>query len=222
VFDLIYNPHRTRLLQDAQARGLYAANGLLMLVAQAARAKELFTGEPVSDEKIRAVCARIRREKLNAVLIGMPGSGKTGIGCALAKKMGREFVDIDERIVAQAGMPIPEIFEKYGEAKFRALEREVIAQHGKRRQLVIATGGGAPLFDENVRALSQNGAILRVHRDVKYLATDGRPLSKDLEQLAAAREPRYRAVAARAILNDGTIERAARDAQEGFYAIAGD
>lgn len=225
VLDMIYNPHRTRLLMDAEALGLKRENGLSMLVAQAALAKELFTGQPVPPERIEEIRAQLCREQLNLVLIGMPGSGKSAIGRALAASLCREFVDIDEQIERRAGMGIPEIFEHRGEPGFRALESELIAEGGKRRALVIATGGGAVLKPENVRALRQNGELVLVERPLDQLAMDGRPLSmgrEALQKMYAERMPVYRAASRARIQNTGTIEAAAQAALEGFYEVAGD
>ena len=78
--DMIYNPLRTSMLLEAEARGIPACNGLPMLVAQAAAAAELFTDSPVSDEKIEEVLCTLTAASSNIVLVGMPGCGKTTVG----------------------------------------------------------------------------------------------------------------------------------------------
>lgn len=151
VIDVIYNPHETALLQDAQALSIPCTGGLAMLVAQAARAAELFLGEKMPPYSMETVYKRAQAALLNVVLIGMPGSGKSAIGRVLAESMGREFIDTDALIEEQSGMNIPDIFVRYGEDAFRDIESLAIAEAGKRRSVVIATGGGAVLRKENRR-----------------------------------------------------------------------
>jgi shikimate dehydrogenase len=194
IADLIYNPDKTRLLLDAEAMGLPAAGGLTMLVAQAAAAAEIWTGENIAAEKIAAIARQIRGAARNVVLIGMPGCGKTTVGKTLAEKLRREFIDTDECIAARAGLSIPDIFATAGEARFRELEREVIAEVGKMSGKVIATGGGAVLSVENRDHLRQNSRVVYLQAPLAELATVGRPLSRDTETLArmfAVREPLY-------------------------------
>lgn len=107
VADVIYNPHRTRLIVEAQKRGCRTATGLSMLTAQAAEAIEAFIGKPVAPKSILRMTAELAREKMNLVLIGMPGCGKSTIARKLAEISGRPAVDIDQRIVERIGMPIP-------------------------------------------------------------------------------------------------------------------
>ena len=106
VVDVIYNPHRTRLIVEAQKRGCRTATGLSMLTAQAAEAIEAFIGKPVAPKSILRMTAELEREKMNLVLIGMPGCGKSTIAKKLAEISGRPAVDIDRRIVERIGMPI--------------------------------------------------------------------------------------------------------------------
>ena len=137
----------------------------------------------------------------------MPGSGKTTLGRALAEALRRPFVDCDAEIERAAGMPIPEIFRTQGEAAFRALESEIIARFGRESGQVIATGGGAPLREENAVALRQNGMVLLLWRPVELLATDGRPLSaggmEALRRMEAERAPFYDACADARVDNSG-------------------
>ena len=133
VLDVIYNPDRTALILDAEARGLPCAGGLYMLVGQAREAAELFTGHPIPESETDRIYRLLRGEALNLVLIGMPGSGKSTVGKALAKDMGRPFVDCDGEIERRAGKSIPEIFAREGEAAFRALEAKVIADVGREK-----------------------------------------------------------------------------------------
>ncbi len=197
VFDMIYNPARTKLLQDAAARGIPYRNGLLMLVSQARRAAEFFLGQGIKDSEVERITAEIAQSTQNIVLIGMPGCGKSTLGRLLAEKFGRPFVDCDSEIERLAGKPIPTIFSEDGEEAFRALETEVVAALGRESGLVIATGGGVVTRARNLPLLSQNGRILFLDTPPDSLAVEGRPLSKQKTPavLYAERLPLYRAAA---------------------------
>ena len=205
VIDVIYNPFKTKLLLDAEKAGLKTANGLPMLVAQATAAAGYFLGTPGAFEsENERIIEKMVGDMRNIVLIGMPGSGKTFLGRRMAEETGKTFVDMDDEIIKKAGKPIPEIFDEVGESGFRDIESEVAAELGKQRGLVIATGGGAILREENVDALRQNGHIIHIKRPLEALATDGRPLSKDLEalrKLEAVRMPIYESIADETIDN---------------------
>lgn len=211
VLDLIFNPARTRLLQEAEARGLVAMNGLLMLVAQAKESAEWFTGSAIEDEKIGEIHQALQTKMQNIVLIGMPGCGKTSVAAELAHLTGKEVVDADAEIVAQTGMTIPEIFAKSGEAAFRRLETQVLEQLGKRSGIILSTGGGCVTRPENYPLLHQNGRIFWLKRDIAILPTDGRPISQttDLNKLFECRRPLYEAFADEIIENNGTLADAA-------------
>ena len=207
VLDVVYNPLRTALLLQAEERGLPCSCGLPMLVAQAKRAAELFTGQNIDDSRAEAVLHGLRGQLTSIVLIGMPGCGKTTVGRALAGKLGRTFVDLDEEIVRRAGMSIPEIFAREGEAGFRERESALVREFGERTGLVVSTGGGVVTRRENYIPLKQNGLLLHLRRDPAALPTDGRPLSQATapEELWRRRAPLYAAFADGEIDNNGTL-----------------
>ena len=193
VLDMIYNPSRTTLLQQAEQKNIVAENGLWMLVAQAKEAAEWFTSLPLSDDTIESVHKIMRLRMENIVLIGMPGSGKTTIGTMLASRLNRTFADSDLAIAKTAGKSIPEIFEEGGETAFRKTETEVLESLGKSSGLVIATGGGCITRPENYPLLHQNSKIIWVKRNIDSLPIDGRPLSQsnNLTEMYAKRAPLY-------------------------------
>ena len=193
VLDLIYNPARTQLLLDAQKRNIPCINGLSMLTAQAKKACALFLDTVIDDSEIDRITAKIASDSENIILIGMPGCGKSTAGKALAELTGRPFADTDEVIVQKAGMPIPDIFEKYGEAHFRRLEHEAVCECAKKSGLVIATGGGVIKTESNYDALHQNGRVIWLQRDLQLLPSDGRPLSQKegVMKLYEERKPLY-------------------------------
>ena len=102
----------------------------------------------------------MKKEQYNLVLIGFMGTGKTSAGKVIARKMKREFVDIDEKIEAAAGHSISKIFERKGEKCFRVLESNIIRKISKQNMLVISTGGGAVLNPLNIKRLKKNGIII--------------------------------------------------------------
>ena len=98
--------------------------------------------------------------KTNLILTGFMGTGKTSLGKLLADKLGRTFIDIDQKIEEDAGMTIPKIFELHGEKYFRELEKKAVAEVVTRKNLVIATGGGTVKDEENLRLLRESGVIV--------------------------------------------------------------
>lgn len=197
VADLIYNPQTTELMFDAKARGVRCVGGLSMLVAQAKAASERFTGKTVDDALTEKIIGRIGEMTENIILVGMPGCGKSKIGKTIADILGREFVDTDDEIVKARGASIPEIFAREGEEAFRAYEHEAICETCKRSGLVIATGGGAPTRENNIKAIKQNGRVVFLRRPIEELSRSGRPLSQgsDLYKMYEQREPCYLACA---------------------------
>lgn len=211
VLDLVYNPARTRLLMDAEARGIRCENGLAMLVAQAKRAAELFTGAVLPDSRREEILRKLNDEMQNLILIGMPGCGKTAVGRLLAERLHRPFFDADEETEKDLGCDIPTVFARQGEKAFRDAETKVLERLGKRSGCVIATGGGCVTREENYPLLRQNGKIVWLRRPLDRLPKDGRPLSLggDLAALYAARRPMYERFCDFTVENDGAPEAAA-------------
>lgn len=199
VIDAIYNPLRTNLILDAQERGIPAEGGLYMLSAQAVHASAVFQDIPLDESLVDKAFKSVKNDKQSIVLIGMPSSGKTTVGKILAEKCGKELADTDEYIVNKTGMPISDFFAKFGEAEFRRIEKETVAELSATGGRIIATGGGAVLDPENVRALKQNGVLVFLDRRPENLvATDDRPLASRrsaLEKLYAERYDIYCAAA---------------------------
>ncbi len=192
VVDVIYNPLKTRLLQQAEQLGMKAVNGLEMLVAQAKFAVEHFLSTEIENDKIDQITLELLKQLTNIVLIGMPSSGKTLTGKALCKYIDKTVVDTDAVIVERSGMSIKEMFARHGEAYFRQWEHDVIEELSKQNGLIIATGGGAIKNEENIQNLKQNGIVMFIDRDLEHLlVTDDRPLSKDANAVAKLYEERY-------------------------------
>lgn len=194
VLDVVYNPRRTGLLLAAERLGLPAESGLAMLVAQALYASELFQGRDLDDSLVAEVEGQIRAQTENVVLIGMPGAGKSSCGRALARLLGRPFVDVDEAIALECGRSAAQIICEDGEEAFRAVETEVTGRYAARSGLVLACGGGVVTREENRDLIRQNARVVFLDRPIAELSDDGRPMSqtKGVERLAAERMDAYR------------------------------
>ena len=198
VVDIIYNPLKTRLLLEAEKRGIPAVNGLSMLVAQGRRASELFRQTVIDDRVVADTVRDMERRFRNVVLVGMPGCGKSTVGRLLARRMERPFIDTDATVEENTGKSIPALIAEQGEAAFRDCEAQAVAQAGAELGRVIATGGGAVLREENRLALRQNAVVVFLERELSQLATQGRPLScggATLQALYEQRLPLYRGIA---------------------------
>ena len=96
----------------------------------------------------------------NIFLVGLMGAGKTSLGKLLARRLGKTFYDCDHEIELATGVRIPVIFEIEGEAGFRARESRMLAQLVQRRNIVLATGGGAVLSEQNRALLIGHGTVV--------------------------------------------------------------
>ena len=208
VLDVVYNPARTALLLQAEELGIAHAGGLYMLVAQAKRAAELFTGRTIDDAVIDRIASGLSARMGNIVIVGMPGSGKSSISRLLGERLGRPVYEADELIAAEAGMSIPEIFSSQGEARFRELETLILGRLGKLSGAVISTGGGCVTREENYPLLHQNGRIVWLQRDIDKLPKEGRPISQknDLAQLYSLRRPMYQRFSDLTADNNGSFQ----------------
>ena len=215
--DAVYNPLRTNLVLEARKRGIRAEGGLFMLTAQAVRAAELFRDRVYPAETAEHIYRELLAKKENMVLIGMPGCGKSTVSAVLQAETGRPAVDTDTLIEQETGRTIPEIFREDGEKVFRDLESKVIEEVSARGGQIIATGGGAVLRPENVRALKRNGRLILLERPVEELTPPAdRPLAdtqEKMERLRKEREPVYRAAADCTVQLRGTPEEAARETE---------
>jgi shikimate kinase len=142
----------------------------------------------------------------NLILVGMMGSGKTTMGRHLAKHLGKTFVDSDEEITKRTGVTIPHIFDVEGEPGFRLRESVAIRHLVERENMVLATGGGAVLEEQNRSLLRQNGIVIYLKASVHDLwqrtrHDRNRPLLQTvnpharLTELFQQRDPLYQQVA---------------------------
>ena len=198
VVDLIYNPRRTVLLLQAEMMGIPHCDGLPFLVAQGVEAANHFQGESFGTKEIEQILRDMRREKENIILIGMPGVGKTTVGKAIGKKMGRTCIDVDQELAKEIG-DISKYITEQGEVAFREKEAEMIAKLGMQTGIVISTGGGCVTVPKNFAHLRQNGRIYQLTQPVEKLSTSGRVLSgggiERLRELEETRTPMYESFA---------------------------
>lgn len=135
----------------------------------------------------------------NLVLVGFMGTGKTEVGRLLADSLSRRLVDTDRLLQERLGKPVRDIFRDHGEAYFREMEKEVVAEVAGQRGLVVSTGGGVVLSPDNVAVLRESGFVVWLDADVTVvqvrLAGDTtRPLLQgdvDLGVLYAGRRANY-------------------------------
>jgi len=208
VLDIVYNPARTALILQAEKLGIPCKSGLHMLVAQAKRSSDLFIGENRDDSIINPIEKSVGVSLENIAVIGMPGSGKSSVSALLGERLNRKVYEVDELIVDKAGMTIPEIFQKYGEVRFREIETAVLDEIGKLSGIIISTGGGCVTREENYPLLHQNSKIVWILRNIHHLPKDGRPISlkSDLEVLYDQRREQYGYFSDFTVNNDGNID----------------
>lgn len=159
---------------------------------------------------------------MNVSLIGMMGSGKTTAGKLLAEKTGREFVDIDLMIEEEKQMSIADIFSKFGEPEFRNFEKEAVKKLLKTNGLVISTGGGLAIDEENMDNLKKMGPVVWLHASPeetlqRVSKTEKRPLlnvKKPLEKIEFLLERRKRYYGRADFKIDTTGKSPARTADE--------
>ena len=224
VLDVVYNPILTRLCFEAQEADIKRVIGLEMLIAQAKYTFEIFENMSFDDSIIDEIKKEMLKDRCNIVLIGMPSAGKTTIGKMLEEKLGKEFFDLDDMIIAKAGKSIPEIFQESGEAGFRAIETEVAIEASKMNNKIIATGGGVVKHKVNMDFLRLNGITIFIDRDIdKLMSSDpNRPLSSSkqaLQQMYKERYPLYQKYAAYIAVNNANIEETVEDIVNAYHSI---
>ncbi len=210
VADAIYNPIRTRLVREAEKRGIPAEGGLYMLCTQAVLAYCHFLSLPEDVGLAEEIYRSTLLEKENIVLVGMPSSGKSSVGKYIADKLGMSFTDTDTEIVKREKREISEIFKTYGEAYFRSVESSVIKELSSGvNGSVIATGGGAVLDQNNIYELRANGRIFFIDRPLSMLLpTPDRPTASSPEAIKKRYDERidiYRASADITIDGSGSV-----------------
>jgi shikimate kinase len=152
---------------------------------------------------------------MNIVLIGYRGTGKSSVGKLLSERLGWPVISTDAEIVRRASLSIPQIVERFGWDHFRDLESEVCRDLAGQDRLIIDTGGGVILRQQNVEALKANGVLFWLTADVATITQrisgdTGRPsltgtksFTEEVEEVLRERRPRYQAAADHVIGTDG-------------------
>lgn len=216
VVDIVYNPIRTKLMLEAEDYGIKTAGGLDMLVMQAVKACEHFTGGVFASDTAEKITAGILDKKLNIVVTGMPSSGKSTIGSLLAEMTGKKFIDTDEMVVQAEGRSIKDMWQAQGEAYFRMQEHAAVQKAALMENMVISTGGGVIKNDENMRLLKHNGVVVFIDRSLKDLVKEDaeRPLctgADAVEKMYRDRHPVYKGYSDVHVINNNEIENTVKD-----------
>lgn len=220
VIDIIANPLRTKLLQQAEQLQKKTYGGNQMLVRQAAYADQIFTGVLPNEQQIQGCLKALIKKQQNIVLIGMPTSGKSTIAKALGQRMDMPIIDMDEQIEKEQHCSITQLFERHGEAYFRQLEHELVQKLALEKGVIISTGGGIILNPKNMEYLKANGICVFIDRPLKQLfASQDRPLSKtqdEIQKLYEMRYPLYQQYGDIHIQNTTTVQEAIQQIEKGL------
>ena len=206
--DVVYNPSRTRFLQDAEELGLKTCGGLAMLVAQAYKSSRIFAGDiegasalgnpdksipSEAEEAIEKVIRILENRMKNITIIGMPGSGKSLLARNIAKETGRTLVDLDIAFAEKFGQTPAEVLSGPGEDAFREMECEIAAEFLPQSGLVISCGGGIVTRDVNKFFVRCNSNVFYLERPLTALTDKNRPISQlhGVEKLYSQRKDKY-------------------------------
>ena len=206
--DVVYNPSRTRFLQDAEELGLKTCGGLAMLVAQAYKSSRIFAGDvegasclgnpdksipSEAEDAIERVIKILENRMKNITIIGMPGSGKSLLARNIAKVTGRTLVDLDIAFAEKFGQTPAEVLNGPGEEAFREMECEIAAEFLPQSGLVISCGGGIVTRDVNKFYVRCNSNVFYLERPLTALTDKNRPISQlhGVEKLYSQRKDKY-------------------------------
>ena len=219
VLDIVYNPARTALLLQAEELGIPHAGGLSMLVAQAKRSSEQFTGTVIGDEALERVERTVNHRLRNIILIGMPGSGKSTCGVVAAKLLLKNFFDTDLLIQNREGRRLQQIIDEKGLDYFARAEEEAVLSLDI-AGTVIATGGSVVYSPAAMEHLRRMGKVIYLHleyetmcRRIQNLDSRGVVLQAGytLQDMYKERLPLYRRYADAVIKCDNnTVEQTAQ------------
>lgn len=152
----------------------------------------------------------------NLIITGFMGTGKTTVGVLVAEALERPFYDMDTAITHRTGLTIPRIFAQKSEPFFRAIERGIIHELALQRGLVISTGGGALIHDDNLAVIQQSGIVICLTADeatieARLRTSDLRPLAGEWRALLAKRREQYARIPRQIDTSDKTPQTVAQE-----------
>ncbi len=166
------------------------------------------------------------KSEANLVITGFMGTGKSTVAPLVAEIMARPFIDTDDQIVERAGAPIPEIFEREGETRFRKLEAEVCVDLAAQTGLVVATGGGALLNPDTLAAMSAAGMVVcltakpdTITARLTAAEREGRPLAANWRDLYVQRKPFYDLIPYQVATDDRTPLQVAQEVIKTWQSV---
>ncbi len=225
--DMIYDPYRTKFLQDARRlTGCHTKSGIDMIIFRAIASRNIWLGKPDATDEDRRFIIPIKRrlleDQLNIIAVGMPGSGKTTIFRRYAYEMGLRFIDTDEETEKLMGEKIADVLSQpgLGEDYFKAMEHIAVKEACSNRRAVIATGGSTALNPINRDLLRANGIVVYIRRPLEMLDRRGREISinRGMMEFFSARDRVYRRVSDMSILNSRIFgERRAKTGEGNTY-----
>ncbi len=151
---------------------------------------------------------------MNLILIGYRGAGKSSVGRLLAERLGWDLISTDAEIVRKAGLPVPDIVQRFGWDHFRNLESAVCRELADKDHLIIDTGGGAILRPQNVENLKATGSLVWLTVEVRTIIeriggdtqrpslTGAKSFTDEVEEVLRERQPKYQAAADHIVATD--------------------
>ena len=188
IFDAVYINGKTDLIRDAASVGCKTVDGVQMLVNQGANSFRLWTGtnpnrELMLKEARKAMNINKKRRVKSIYFVGFMGSGKSSVGKEVARELGKRFVDTDDELSYNHSRTVREIFDAFGEEKFRKMEQKEIERLSKKDELVVASGGGSVLDYENIARMKDHGTLIFLRAEASTIferlrGDESRPLLK--------------------------------------------
>lgn len=211
VYDVVYNPYKTKLLLDAEALNIKTLDGLLMLVIQAVLSNGKFFNTTYSKDTYETLYKKALKYLLNITFIGLPFSGKTRYSKELEYRLNKPIIDIDSLIEHQEKKSIETIFNQMGEPYFRALEEQITVSQATSFNHILSTGGGIIQNDRAMQAIKQNSVVVYIDIDeaiMDQINYHSRPHVKNKTDLLALKNHRHKLYLkyADVIINKSTLD----------------
>lgn len=213
VIDLNASPIFSKLYISAINKNIKAYNGLYALLYQEKKNIEILTKQRFDDTVFEDILREYIKSKLNIILVGMPGAGKTTIGKKVSNILNKEHIDLDIEFYYEYGISPSQYLKNESEESFRDKESKIVERLSHLNNKIISTSGGAVQLIENHYHLKKNSIIFRVDRNIEDLSTRNRPLSnggiKTLIKMLNSRKKMYEYFADFIVENRGNFDKTA-------------